>query len=161
MLLDQITGSQDETLPAAPPGQLYAQALGLLHAHANDRTTINEILGSLCVSRTTLRRHFLAHLQRTPVAELTRIRVARARELLGHAGLSIKQIALLTGYRRPSHFCDFFRRHTGLSPRAFRQGQTRATTKGAGNYLAAALGAGRKDAMKECKKTRKPPGARR
>jgi AraC family transcriptional regulator len=48
-------------------------------------------------------------------------RIARAKELLGEAGLSITEIALRTGFATPSHFSVTFRRMTGATPRGFRE----------------------------------------
>jgi len=48
-------------------------------------------------------------------------RVKRARELLSASKLSVAEIAYRTGFSDQSHLTRVLRRHTGLTPRAFRQ----------------------------------------
>jgi AraC-like DNA-binding protein len=100
---------------------LYAKALRVITLRAGDGMTVKELCGVLHVSPKTLQRHFLDIVGRTPSQELIRLRMERAKELLANTKFSIKFIAILTGYRRVSYFGDFFRRQTGLSPRAYRQ----------------------------------------
>lgn len=47
-------------------------------------------------------------------------RVERARRALEHDGLNVKEIASGLGFSQLSHFSAWFRRHTGLAPRAYR-----------------------------------------
>jgi AraC-like DNA-binding protein len=52
----------------------------------------------------------------------TQMRMAQARERLLTTSASIKEIALQVGYADQLHFSRVFRKHFGLSPRAFRRG---------------------------------------
>ena len=54
-----------------------------------------------------------------PHAYLESIRIQRARELLA-AGASVVETALAVGYPDQSHFTHRFRRHTGMTPRHYR-----------------------------------------
>ena len=54
-------------------------------------------------------------------AWLQQCRVHRAKQLLINTDDSVLQIGAAVGYPDPSHFSGFFRKHTGLSPRAFRR----------------------------------------
>lgn len=49
------------------------------------------------------------------------LRMQRARELLTEGQLSIRDIALEVGYDYLTNFSKAFKRHSGLSPRAFRE----------------------------------------
>ena len=51
------------------------------------------------------------------------LRMETACQLLLESDASIVDIALGVGYGSPSHFAQVFRRYTGLSPRAYRQGR--------------------------------------
>lgn len=44
-----------------------------------------------------------------------------ARELLLDTDLSVLNVALEVGYASPSYFAQLFRRHTGITPREYRQ----------------------------------------
>ncbi|MGY2397914.1 helix-turn-helix transcriptional regulator [Pseudomonas sp. SDO5271_S396] len=57
----------------------------------------------------------------SPSQFFIRLRMARARELLSSTSQSIIQIALEVGYNSPAHFAQVFRRHTGMTPREYRQ----------------------------------------
>ncbi|MFA7236583.1 MAG: AraC family transcriptional regulator [Phycisphaeraceae bacterium] len=56
-----------------------------------------------------------------PMQFIRRLRIERARELLGEVDLSIKQVAARTGFASPYLFSRVFRRIDGLSPSQFRQ----------------------------------------
>ncbi len=57
-----------------------------------------------------------------PVSALVlTVRMQRAEELLGDPAFSMKEIAARTGYAHPPNFTRAFRRHSGLSPTAFRK----------------------------------------
>jgi len=49
-----------------------------------------------------------------------RLRISRARELIQHTDLRIRDIADQVGFRDPLHFSRVFRKETGRSPRAER-----------------------------------------
>lgn len=57
----------------------------------------------------------------SPMQFIRRLRIERARELLGEVDLSIKQVAAQTGFASPYLFSRVFRRIDGLSPSQFRQ----------------------------------------
>jgi AraC family transcriptional regulator len=56
----------------------------------------------------------------TPHEWLVRLRIERARKLLGDPALSITEIALAVGYETPSSFAAAFRKVTGVTPTHFR-----------------------------------------
>lgn len=49
--------------------------------------------------------------------------LAEARELLGESGRSIQEIAQMLNFRTQSLFGKYFKQHTGMSPREYRQNQ--------------------------------------
>ena len=68
--------------------------------------------------------HFINTFRRryglTPGAQITRLRLARARELLESTALTIREIAFAVGYSDEFYFSRRFHHHYGLSPRGFR-----------------------------------------
>ncbi len=52
---------------------------------------------------------------------LTEVRIEKARELLGHSELNIKQVAAAVGYGSENRFRIAFKHATGLSPRVWRE----------------------------------------
>lgn len=54
----------------------------------------------------------------TWIAEKT---IAEAKSLLQHESSSIKEIAYLLGFTESTHFSNYFKKHTGISPVAYRK----------------------------------------
>lgn len=59
----------------------------------------------------------------TPHEWLVRLRIERARQLLGDLKLSITDIGLAVGYETPSSFAAAFRKVVGTTPTAYRRGR--------------------------------------
>ncbi len=53
---------------------------------------------------------------------LTRMRLAKAKELMKEGGKSIKEICYMVGYTDPNYFSRIFRKHTDHSPSEFIKG---------------------------------------
>jgi AraC-like DNA-binding protein len=83
---------------------------------------IEELADLLGCSPSQLYRMTAAYDGTTPMERVAQLRIARARALLSHTDYSHDQIATLVGYATPFAFSRAFRRLTGQSPRAFRQG---------------------------------------
>lgn len=58
-----------------------------------------------------------------PAAYVMRLRVERAKQLLNWTSSSLVEIALACGFANQSHFTTAFKRHTGITPGAFRRGR--------------------------------------
>ncbi len=99
-----------------------AEAIRYVRTHACEGMLVEEILQHLPISRSMLERSFKKYLGRTPKAEILRLQILRARELLADRSLSLRDIARLTGFRSEKYFNDAFHRQTGERPGAFRRG---------------------------------------
>lgn len=73
------------------------------------------------LSASQLSRLFVAHVGVTPRNYFERRRVEYAREALAYSDTPVKQITFALGFKQQSHFCNWFRRNTGHSPRAYRR----------------------------------------
>ncbi len=80
---------------------------------------IQVVADSLGMTKRTLQR-VMAHEGLNYSRLLGDIRMRRAMEWLDHSDKPVTDIALALGYTDASNFARAFRRHTGLSPRAFR-----------------------------------------
>ena len=56
----------------------------------------------------------------TPHQYLVKQRLSKAKELLRHTEIAIADIGYLVGYKNSSHFAKVFRKHTKVSPTAYR-----------------------------------------
>jgi AraC family transcriptional regulator len=53
---------------------------------------------------------------------MSRLRVERAKALLADPALSVTQVGFNLGFSETSSFTTTFRKHTGLTPTAYRRG---------------------------------------
>jgi LacI family transcriptional regulator len=68
-----------------------------------------------------LERRFEKAIGRPPKAEIMRIRIDRARELLAEANLPGSEVARQCGFRGQDKFSAAFRRECGMTPSEFRR----------------------------------------
>ena len=102
------------------PGAI-AQAQRLMDEHPEADWSVANLARSVRLSERHFSGLFRKHLRETPHAYHQRKRLERARRLLRDTNLSITDIALECGFSSSQNFATAFRRHSGLSPRAFRR----------------------------------------
>ncbi len=106
-----------------PGDDLVDQAvarLQILHARGISIATLAAELG---LSTGWLHRAFRRRTGTTPRAFRERVRLERARDLLGAGGLPVVKVAALVGYRDPLYFSRAYRRHFGHPPTEDRPAQ--------------------------------------
>ena len=130
MPLPQSTGSS-ACISEQPSSPLPTDFIGLVMAQldafsaGNRDLHIDSIAESLDMSRRTLQRSIDREARLTYKELLTRYRMERAAQRLAIEENSVTEIALELGYTDTANFSRAFRRHTGLSPSAFRAGIAR------------------------------------
>lgn len=82
---------------------------------------IRELCLHANVGATTLHRHFRDELGTTPLKWLTMQRVEHCRRLLETTNLPLDRVARLSGLGTSANLRELMRRHTGLSPSAYRR----------------------------------------
>ena len=97
------------------------RAIRFVRQHACDPICVADVLRTVPLSRSTLENRFRASLGRTIHGEIQRVQIERARQLLVHTDLLIKQIAIRCGFKYVPYLTRVFRQHVGLSPREYRQ----------------------------------------
>jgi LacI family transcriptional regulator len=115
------TRKSTDVLAIAEP--LIAQAIGFIREHACDGIGVPDVLRQVPVSRSALERGFRRHLDRPPKAEILRIQLNRAMELLRTTDLPLPEISRLCGFRHPEYFNTLFREKLGLPPGQYRRRQ--------------------------------------
>jgi LacI family transcriptional regulator len=83
--------------------------------------TVRSILLEVPVSRRLLEEKFRRVLGRSPLQEIHRVRIERARFLLSSSRMSIFEIAKQCGFSTPEHFAVIFRASSGCAPRDYRR----------------------------------------
>ena len=95
-------------------------ALRYLREHSGTPISVHDLAHHVRTSPRTLERQFVAELGRTPLDEINRVRIERARTLLGETRLSIAAIANAAGFGTVKHLHRLFRSTTGVTPGAYR-----------------------------------------
>lgn len=98
-----------------------SEAVRFMREHAGARLKLSTVLRHVGVSRATLYRLFLKNLGRTPRAEITRIQVQRARELLATTDLPLKQVARRAGFLHVETMYRVLKKATGQTPAQYRR----------------------------------------
>ena len=103
-----------------------AAALRFIRDRAADGLRVEDVLRHVAVSSSVLERKFRHFLGRTPKAELLRVQMARAKELLAETDLPLKELAQRCGFGSEKYFSDAFCRVNGIRPGVYRR-QHRST----------------------------------
>jgi len=111
-------GSTDVLAFADPE---IAEIVRMIRERAFKGLTVERLVQQSGVSRATLDRWFLKHLGRTPHAEITRIQVQRARELLSTTDMPLKQVARLAGFSHVETMYRVFEKATRQTPSQYRR----------------------------------------
>lgn len=83
---------------------------------SNPSYSVEQLSRDLCMERTGLYRKLMAAMDKSPVAFIRAIRLARAAELLKEGGHTVAEISELTGFSSPGYFSKCFLQHYGCRP---------------------------------------------
>ena len=97
-----------------------ANSLRFIWEHYHEPINVNDLVGAAAMSRRGLHKAFLDNLGRTPGQELLRVRIERAKRLLGDRDHKIEVVAGMSGFKSANSFCVTFKQATGMSPKQFR-----------------------------------------
>jgi LacI family transcriptional regulator len=112
--------TRQSTDPAAVADAELARALRFIRDHSAERFGVEDVAAACGLSRSSLERRFRVALGRSPLAELLRERVDRAKHFLAETDLSVKEIARIAGFHDTRHLSVTFRQKVGTSPAKFR-----------------------------------------
>ena len=95
---------------------VIAAALRFIRERAVFGCKVNDVLGHVCVSRSTLERGFRRHLKRSPQEEIRAVQLSRVKQLLTETDFTLEHIADLSGFEHPEYMSVAFKRSCGLTP---------------------------------------------
>lgn len=99
-----------------PADRRVALALNWMKQHPDSQEPVARVCDYLSVSQPTLHRIFTGETGESPLAHFQRIKMERARDLLGERRQTVKEIAFALGYRHFNDFSRAYRQHFGHSP---------------------------------------------
>jgi LacI family transcriptional regulator len=103
-----------------------AESLRYIRSHACEGLRVEELLGQVHLSRSLLERRFHTLVGRTPKAEISRVQLERAKQLLSETHLPLDAVAAKSGFRDARYLCDVFARKVGVTPGTYREQTRRA-----------------------------------
>jgi LacI family transcriptional regulator len=98
-----------------------AAVVRFIREHACNRIQVPDVVKMVDVSRSTLRTRFKAVMGRTIHAEIQRVQIEHARQLVVTSSLPLKQIAVRAGFRHVQYMTTLFRQHFGQTPAEYRK----------------------------------------
>jgi LacI family transcriptional regulator len=98
-----------------------ARMLAHLRQRFRERLSVQQFAAELGLPLRRTHDHFHAHVGRTMLQELTRLRVEHAKGRLRDSKLKVEAVALESGFSNRFHFVNAFRRVTGQTPTTFRR----------------------------------------
>ncbi len=96
-------------------------ALEFIYRHYAERIRIEDLCGCVNLSESNLIKLFKNNLGRTPVDFINQVRINRAKELLLHTDMRVKEIAWNIGFADEFYFSRVFKKLEGKSPRDFKR----------------------------------------
>lgn len=91
-----------------------------IHRHCRESFRFEELARELGLSPRHFIRRFKAATGLSPVEYLQRLRVRAARRLLEEGHATVQEVGATVGYEDAAFFRGLFKRHTGMSPAAYR-----------------------------------------
>ena len=86
---------------------------------SSEKITVGDLCRLVKLDRTYLYRLFQTHLQMGPKEYILKTKLETAKQLLAESPLAISEVAELVGYEDPFAFSKQFKRHFGISPKAY------------------------------------------
>ena len=97
------------------------KVVAFIQAHAFEQITMADILRAVPMARRSLERRFQQVFGRSPLDEIRRIRIDKARRLLAETDLPMQHIAEACGYATYNYLTHIFKQGTGITPRDYRK----------------------------------------
>ncbi|EMI57759.1 AraC family transcriptional regulator [Rhodopirellula sallentina] len=97
-----------------------ALAVRFIREHASEPICVADVLKAVPMSRRELERQFQRVLARSPAAEIRRVHLERAKDLLTNTDQPIPEVARRSGFGSPEYLAQVFRREFNISPLKYR-----------------------------------------
>ena len=112
---------RDSVISPTPQDELVTQSLEFIAANASRAITVEDLLDNVAASRRNLELRFRKAVGHGPAAEIRRVRLRRACEMLAFTDLPIKQVAARCGFSGREQLERALRAETSLPPSRYRE----------------------------------------
>ncbi|MDZ8117616.1 AraC family transcriptional regulator [Pontiella agarivorans] len=97
------------------------KVVNFIKDHAFESITMADILKEVPMARRSLERRFMQMFGRSPIDEIRRLRINKARQLLAETDLPMQDIAEACGFATYNYLTHVFKQVTGSTPRDYRK----------------------------------------
>ncbi len=98
-----------------------ARAIRFIRENACDGATVADALRACPMSRRTLEQRMKEIIGRTPHAEILRVQITHAKQLLASTSLALLEVAEKCGFRHAEYLSVAFKREVGVAPSDYRR----------------------------------------
>ena len=116
--IEIVTRGSTETFAIDDPELL--RAVVFLRRNAYRPLTVEQVAYAVPLARRSLERKFRDRFGRSPLEEISRLRLARAKQLLVQTDKSIAEVAEACGYQTAEYLATRFRKDVGITPLKYR-----------------------------------------
>jgi AraC family L-rhamnose operon regulatory protein RhaS len=114
------SAADDRALALKQGDTMVESLLMYLHAHYNERVSLESLVKVFATNRTSLNERFRAVTGTSAMDYLNRLRLDMAQAMLRDSTVPVGEIMLRAGFHDATHFGRLFKRETGLSPSDYR-----------------------------------------
>ena len=100
---------------------LIENAVTFINERVQHKLSISDVARRTGLSYVQFVRRFTAYAGMPPSEYLAALRLKKAESLLSDTSLPVREVAAACGFENEYYFSNFFKRHKGLSPSAFRK----------------------------------------
>ncbi len=98
----------------------FTKLLEHIEANCNAMTTVSELAELQHMTCSAFSKAFIRSLGIAPKHYMTRLLLNKATSQLLLSDLKIKEVSEILGFNNEYYFCKFFKKHTGMTPQAYR-----------------------------------------
>ncbi|HLL88808.1 MAG TPA: substrate-binding domain-containing protein [Tepidisphaeraceae bacterium] len=98
-----------------------AECVRYIREHALEPLTVRAVNRAVPMARRAFEKRFRAAVGHTPLAEIHRVRLDKARQLLMETDLPVPEVAAISGFGDACRFAVLFRKKVGVPPSTFRR----------------------------------------
>ena len=102
------------------PDALFLKFLEAIRTHFADNYTVTDFAQLLTTTEGKLNELSKLHANKTAQNVIFSLIISEAKRLLIYQNLTIKEIAFQLGFSDPFYFSNFFKKHTQISPKAYK-----------------------------------------
>ncbi|MEH7546893.1 AraC family transcriptional regulator [Neobacillus vireti] len=118
LLLTFIQDFHSQTV-TGDSSQVIEKTIDYISNHYNQIITLTDLAKMAGLSKSHFSRLFKKNVGYSPIEYLTHLRIDRAKELLAHSDIRIKEVSQNVGYEDELYFSRIFKKIVGVSPSQF------------------------------------------